>query len=248
MPTAALAKALADAARLAKAHHLRAGIAVLDTRTGRCDEAGASTEMFATASVVKVMIAAYLLINHRMTGQTARLAYSMITRSDDDAANVLWGLAGGPSLEPWIAAHYGIKNLGAPNNRPNLWGNTHVTARGLVRLYAELRVDPAVWPWLGHAMHHATRVADDGTDQFFGLPAAASTAAIKQGWASGSADNYADAVINTTGFVDHDRYAVAILTEGAGNNDTSDPQGFNPGQATVVTAMARLIVASLSQV
>ena len=236
---------LRQAASLAAAHQLRAGIAVLDTRTGRYYRAGAADEPFATGSVVKVMIAAYLLSTGQLTGSAADLAYSMITRSDDDAANVLWGKARGPSLEPWIAAHYGIEGLGAPNSRQNVWGNTHVTARGLVQLYAKLEADPMVWPWLGAAMHHVTRVAKDGTDQSFGLSAAAPGAAVKQGWASGSADNDADAVVNTTGLVVGDRYAVAILTEGLGNNDSSDAQGFNAGQASVVTAMARQIIPAL---
>jgi hypothetical protein len=142
--------------------------------------------IFATASVVKVMIAAYLLFNHEMIGQTADLAYSMITLSDDDAANVLWGQAGGPALEPWIAAHYGIAKLGAPNTRLGRWGNTHVTPQGLVQLYTKLKADRAVWPWLGNAMHHASKIAKDGTDQFFGIPAATAGAAVKQGWADGS--------------------------------------------------------------
>ncbi|HZE49220.1 MAG TPA: serine hydrolase [Jatrophihabitantaceae bacterium] len=236
---------LARAAYTAAAHDLRAGIAVLDLRSGRFYGSGETDGLFGTGSVVKVMIAARLLIDHELTGATADLAYSMITRSDDDAANVLWGKVGGPSLEPWIAAHYGISRLGAPNTRPGRWGNTHVTPRGLVQLYAKLRTDPTVWPWLGDAMRHASRIAKDGTDQFFGIPAAISGAAVKQGWADGSADNPADAIVNTTGFVDHDRYAVAILTEGNANNDGSDDQGFNADQAAVVTTMARLVCAAI---
>ena len=240
-----LTDGLARAARTAAADDLRAGIAVLDLESGRFYGSGQTDGLFGTASVVKAMIAARLLLDRELTGATADRAYSMITRSDDDAANVLWGQAGGPSLEPWIAAHYGISGLGAPNARPGRWGNTHVTPRGLVQLYAKLKADPAVWPWLGDAMRHANRIAKDGTDQFFGLPAAISGAAVKQGWADGSADNPADAVVNTTGFVDHDRYAVAILTEGNANNDRSDDQGFNASQAAVVTTMARLICAAI---
>lgn len=234
-----LAEPVTRAARIAADNGLRAGVAVLDIRTGRFYGAGEVDAQFATASVVKVLIAAYLLANHEMTGPTADLAYSMITRSDDDAADVLWIKAGGPALEPWVARHYGIPDLGSPNSIPGRWGNTHVTPRGLVELYAKLRSDPDVWPWLGRAMRHATRIAKDGTDQFFGLPAIAPGAAVKQGWALGSADNPADAVIDTTGYLDRDRYAVAILTEGRDNNGTTDRRGFNPAQAAAVTAMAR---------
>lgn len=240
-PPAELAEALARAARLAAEHGLRAGIAVLDLRSGRYLGAGQADAQFGTGSVVKVLIAAYLLANHQMTGPTADLAYSMIIRSDDDAANVLWEQVGGPAIEPWIAEHYGLPDLGSPNVIPNRWGNTHVTPRGLVQLYAKLRTDPDVWPWLGDAMHHATRIAKDGTDQFFGLPAVAPDAAVKQGWGSGSADEDGAATVNSTGYLDHDRYAVAILTEGSGNNDTTDARGYNAAQASVVTEMAQLL-------
>jgi beta-lactamase family protein len=244
-PTIRLSVPLDRAAAIATTSGLRAGIAVLDIRTGRIYSAGDVDAPFGTASVVKVLIAADLLAHHEMTGSTADLAYSMITRSDDDAANALWIRVGGPALEPWIAKHYGISGLGSPNSIPGRWGNTHVTPRGLVRLYAKLRADPAVWPWLGRAMHHAARVAKDGTDQFFGLPAAFPGAAIKQGWASGSADSPADAVINTTGYLDHDRYAVAILTEGRDNNGTTDGRGFNAPEAAAVTAMAKQLAGAI---
>jgi hypothetical protein len=236
-----LAEALDQAARLAADQGLRAGIAVLDLRSGRCLTAGRADDEFGTASVVKVLIAAYLLANHELIGSTADLAYSMITRSDDDAANILWAMVGGPAIEPWIERHYGLTGLGSPNGIPGRWGNTHVTPRGLVQLYGALRNDPAVWPWLGDAMHHANRIAKDGTDQFFGLPALDPGAAVKQGWGSGSADRDGAATVNTTGYLDHDRYAVAILTEGVDNNDTTDARGYNAAQASVVTAMARLL-------
>jgi hypothetical protein len=236
-----LRQALAQAAALAAEHGVRAGIAVLDLRSGRLLGAGQATAEFGTASVVKVLIAAYLLANHRLSGATADLAYSMITRSDDDAANLLWEQAGGPLVEPWIEQHYGLPGLGSPNAIPGRWGNTHVTPTGLVRLYAKLRLDPDVWPWLSRAMHHATRIAKDGTDQFFGLPAIAPGAAVKQGWGSGSADADGAATVNSTGYLDHDRYAVAILTEGAHNDDTTDARGYNAAQASLVTSMARML-------
>ncbi len=246
---AAPAKAAADeinwsvlvpaAASIGSHAGLRAGVAVLDTVTGAAYSAG-DTGLFGTASVVKVMIAAYLLDNGKMTGGTAALAYSMITRSDDDAANVLWGEAGAAGLEPWIQAHYDVPDLGSANGIPGRWGNTHVTAAGLAELYAKLKADPMVWPWLGNAMHHIQPIAKDGTEQGgFGIPAVVSAAAVKQGWADGSADDPDDAVINTTGFVDNDRYIVVVLTEGHHNNSGDDSRGFNGAEAAVVTSMVR---------
>jgi hypothetical protein len=244
-PTAGLdasfGRAVAAAEAYARAHGVRAGVAVLDLRTGAY--AGANDDaLFGTGSVVKVMIAARLLAGGQLHGETEALAYQMITRSDDDAANQLWPLAGGPELIDWIAAHYDIPYLGTPNSHPGYWGNTHVTARGLVQLYRAIAADPHVGPWLLDAMQHAQRVAADGTDQFFGIPSATHDFAIKQGWGSRSADDWDDAVVNSTGYVGGGRYAVAILTEGHDNNAGDDSRGYNAEQADVVSAMARIML------
>ncbi len=227
------------AARVGAADGLRTAVAVVDTATGACYTAGDTHGLFATASVVKVMIAAYLLDTGQMSGDAADLAYSMITRSDDDAANTLWSQAGAAGLEPWIESHYRLPGLGSANEIPGRWGNTHVTAAGLALLYAKLKADPAVWPWLGNAMHHMRRIAKDGTDQAFGIAAIAKTAAVKQGWAAGSADDPDDAVVNTTGYVAANRYAVVVLTEGRHNNAEDGNRSFNAAQAATVTAMTR---------
>jgi hypothetical protein len=227
---------VAAAARTGTAHGLRVGVAIVDTATDACYTAGNTDGLFATASVVKVMIAACLLDTDQMTADTGALAYSMITRSDDDAADRLWSWAGAAALEPWIEDHYKSPGLGSPNDIPGRWGNTHVTAAGLAQLYAKLKRDPDVWPWLRDAMHHMQRVAKDGTDQRFGIPAVSPGAAVKQGWAAASADDPGDSVVNSTGYVDQDRYAVVLLTEG---RKAVDGGSFNPAQAATVTDMTR---------
>lgn len=229
------------AADVGTRHGLRAGVAVMDTLTGGCIVAGEVDGLFATASVVKVLIAARLLSSGQMDGDTARLAYRMIIYSDDDAANVLWSRSGADNLEPWAAEHYGLPNLGSPNAIAGRWGNTHVRPAALARLYAALKADPAVWPWLGDAMHQMRPTAKDGTNQVFGIAAADKGAAIKQGWANGSADDPDDAVVNSTGYLGSDRYVVIILTEGNHNNDGDDARGFNADQAAVVTEMVGVL-------
>jgi hypothetical protein len=219
---------------------------VLDTATGACLVAGDTEGTFATASVVKVMIAARLLTDGNMTGQTAELANSMISVSDDAAANELWQQAGGRRLEPWIEKHYGLPELGSPNAIPGRWGNTHVTALGLAQLYAALQEDPVVWPWLGAALHDMQARAQDGTDQMFGLPVVSTAAAVKQGWGNGSADDPDNAVVNSTGYVTGDRYVVVLLTEGDGNVSGCDSRGFHAGQAAIVTSMAEELLPSLT--
>jgi len=233
----ALSGAVTAAAALGEQQGLRTAVAVLDVRSGGCVLAGDDGDSFATASVVKVMIAARLLVTGALTGPTADAAWAMITRSDDDAANQLWVQAGGPELEPWIEEHYGLSDLGSPNDIPGRWGNTHVSALGLAQLYRELVADPAVWPWLEQALHSMAGTAADGTDQRFGLAAVAPGAAVKQGWAGGSADDPQNAVVNSTGLVAGDRYAVVVLTEGRGNVAGCDSRGFQPDQAAVLTQM-----------
>ncbi|MGY1733801.1 serine hydrolase [Geodermatophilus sp. SYSU D01045] len=240
------AAAVGAAARTGAEAGLRVGVAVLDTASGACLVAGDRSGEFATASVVKVMVAARLLTEGAMTGETEVLARAMVSLSDDAAANVLWERAGGPDLEPWIEEHYDLPELGSPNGIVGRWGNTHVTALGLARLYAALRADAVVWPWLGAALHDVRAEAADGTDQGFGLQAVAPGAAVKQGWANGSADDAGDAVVNSTGLLAGDRYVVVLLTEGDGNVSGCDGRGFHAGQAAVVTAMAQQLVPSLT--
>ncbi|MGZ4559400.1 MAG: serine hydrolase [Mycobacteriaceae bacterium] len=192
----------------------QAAIAVYDTETGTYTAAGNTDELYSSASVVKVFIATDLLLTGQMTGDTASLAYKMVTASDDDAADSLYGLVGGDSVITTIADHYGITNLGSPPADTGQWGETTITADGLVHLYAKLKADPKVWPWLSVAMSNTTQVGTDGTDQYFGIPSATQDWAVKQGWMTGLGPG---STYNSTGYVENDRYAIAILTFGSAN-------------------------------
>jgi hypothetical protein len=83
----------------------------------------------------------------------------------------------------------------------------------MVYLYAAIANDPVVGPWLMNAMANAAQYGSDGTYQFFGIPSATTGFAVKQGWGDDGTDS-PNAVFNTTGYVDDDQYAVAILTDG----------------------------------
>lgn len=206
--------ALAAAARYARSQGYHIGIAVLDTRTRTSYGSGDDTGTFASESVVKAMIAARLLVQGRMSGSTARRAWKMITQSDDGIATSFYPSVGGDGLINWVKRHYHVPNLGSPPSSPGWWGNTHITPRGLVTFYARVKRDPTVGPWLLRAMHHARRYGSDGTYQFFGLPSATTGAAVKQGWGCDYASGCDTADFNTTGYVNHDRYAVAVLARG----------------------------------
>jgi len=190
----------------------RAAVAVDDTATGAYTAAGDADGQYSSASVIKVLVATDLLLTGQMSGDTASTAYQMIAASDDDDADALYGLVGGDSVITTIAAHYGIPNLGSPPADTGQWGETKITADGLVHVYAKLKADPQVWPWLSDAMSNATRRGTDGTDQFFGIPSAAADWAVKQGWMTGLGPG---STYDSTGYVDGNRYAVVILTYGS---------------------------------
>ena len=225
-----------SAAQIASAAGYRTGIAVLDLQTGVYDGAGQDTAAFASESVAKIFIATELLLTGQMTGTTETTAFQMITQSDDNDADALYGLAGGDDVVNLVAAHYDLPSLGTAPSQPGWWGNTEINAKAMVYLYAAIARDPVVGPWLMNAMANATEYGADGTYQFFGLPSATTGAAIKQGWGD-DGDDSPDAVFNTTGFVNGDTYAVAILTDGSpstygtqiSNMLTSEAKALMPG-------------------
>ena len=200
------------AAILAAENDANVAVAVLDTQTGKFYGSAADDTQFPAESVVKVLIAANLLATGQMSGDTEQMAYQMITESDDDDADALWGTVGGPEVISWAQARYGIADLGAAPTQFGWWGNTKFTARGLVELYAAIRADPVVGPWLIDAMSHMAATADDGTDQDFGLAGQTTVGAFKQGW-GGDDDADNSEQLNSTGLLDGNRYAVAILVQ-----------------------------------
>lgn len=228
---AGVASNAANAVNYASAHGYRSAIGVMDTQTGTFWGGGSYNSQFASESVMKVFIATRLLMTNQMSGWNETTAYKMITQSDDASTDALYGRVGGDSVITWIKQALNIPNLGSPPLRSGWWGGTQISAQGMASFYRAVRNRPAVWSWLGNAMHHATQYGSDGTYQFFGLPSATTAAAIKQGW---GADNAAgQPAFNSTGVVNGDRYAVVILTQGG---------SYGTPIANMVTAQARLLM------
>ena len=225
----------------------RVDIAVADLASGKTWRAGDSGT-FGTASVVKTMVATAMLLSGAMHGPDADEAYRMITRSDDEACTDLWTRFGAEQIIGSLGAHY-QRHFGEPNKRVEYWGNTQVTASSLVSFYRAVAHDPAVAPWLFDAMAHTTRIAADGTHQYFGIPAAGGGHTVKQGWGTASAgDGFGDnATVNSTGIVTigKHRYAVAILTEGRHNVPNTDDHGYDHIQGQLVTSIARIVLDAL---
>lgn len=224
----------------ASAHSVRSSVSVLDLRTGRYWGAGNGDAYYGAASVMKLFVATKLLALGQMYGTTATLAWSMITRSDSKALIALLPKVGGTAVINWVKARYGLPRLGYPPlaSRDWCWGNTHISARGLVQYYGKMRADRRVGPWLLNALHHYTTYDSDGVNQTFGLPSATTGAAVKQGEGHCSSDSNGS-IVNTTGIVGGDRYAVAILTD---SHICCDAGGYNGNLAAIVTHMARTVL------
>lgn len=218
---------------------VKAGIAVLDTKTGELIGNSSRRTEFASESVIKVMIAVRLIKQGRMHGSTSTRAKRMIACSNDGIANSFYGSVGGDGLLSWTKSKYKVPTLGRGPIRGGWWGSNRITAEGMVRLYAKLKADRQVWPWLYKAMRAHTTRGCDGFYQGFGLPQAASSVAVKQGWGSDYSYRTPNASMNSTGFVGGGRYAIAILARGKastygsrlGNAITGMAKRLLPGRA-----------------
>lgn len=181
-----------------------------------------------------MLLAANLLATGQMSGEVAAEAHQMITASDDGCADDLYELAGGDEVTAWAAARYDVPALGEPPaNGAGQWGSTPVSAVGMARFLAAAANDPAVGPWLVATMKQVDPVAADGTNQLFGLKAAAPAAAVKQGW-GGDVPGMDAETAPSIGYVDG-RYAVAIYT-------LHEPQVDQSAAEEMVTAQAKLLL------
>lgn len=232
LPVSAITQAVTDAYTIGAERTLSAAVAVLDLQSSTLYGAGDIDELYASASLVKVFIAARLLVDRHADDPAVRdLMWTMITDSDDDAGSHLYRLAGAEELVPWIAQRYGITGI-APADQPGLWGLTRVSARAIVTFYAAVIRDPVVAPWLLEAMSQTQPYGSDGFFQHFGLPAASASWRVKQGWMC-CLENLTR--MHSTGYIDKDRYAVALLAAGS-------PRMYGDDGARTLTLMARALL------
>ncbi len=241
-PRASVLAALTAARRYAAARGVTATAAVRDTRTEVTYAGPRAGEYFGSASVVKVFVATELLLTGQMHGRVARLATRMIEASDNDAYDALAPKVGGLDVINRVARHYGLDDLGRPPPKSKrwCWGNTQISALGMVDFYAHIKGDPRVGPWLLRAMHHFHHRSSGGDDQTFGWPKADPGAAVKQGWGDCSS-NTDGTEVNSTGTVDNDRFTVAILS----NSKAFHGRSWLSRQGAIVSAMAEMIYAAL---
>jgi len=208
---------------------LRAGIAVLDLRSGRYFGAGQADAQFAPALVVKVLIAATCSPNHEMTGPTADLAYSMITRSDDEAGNALWEQVGRAGDRAVDRAALRPDRSRLAQRDPRTMGQY---ARHAARIGAAVRGAAERSGGLAVARErdaHAVRVAKDAPTPVLRAAAASTRRGRQAGWGSGSADEDGAATVNSTGYLDPRSVRRCHPHRGLRpNNDTTDARGTTP--------------------
>jgi hypothetical protein len=229
---AAANAALASALAYAQNRGERAAIAVYDRLSGQTFGAGDTTAQFQSASVVKTFIVAQLFWSGQMSDPDIEArAYQMITQSDDDDADALYGLVGYDDLSSIVSAKLGLTGL-APPTLSGSWGSTFITASAMISFYQAVFADPSIGPWLSDAMAHTTQTAADGTDQYFGIPSATTGWAVKQGWVC--CENSV-AGVNSTGLVDSGRFIVVILTQGS-------PSQYLDYLTDTITTMAQAVL------
>lgn len=229
------------AVQYAQSRGWRSGIAVVDLNTGETTLAGDATGRFRAESTMKLFVAARLLAEGKVTPGADADLRRMITHSDDEIANALYGSVGGDALVYWIAAQYKLDDLGGPPARgPGMWGSTLVTPAGMANFLAKAYKDPKVGPWLVAAMSQMSPVAADGTNQVMGLRVADQGAAVKQGWGGDNADPLDVTGTPSVGYVDRERFAVAIYTSRMPETPLREAQDIVTAQALLLMPEKRM--------
>lgn len=224
VPTAA---GLREAWRFARARGGQVSIAVVDT-DGRL-RAHDGSRAYISASVVKAMLLAAELrrldrASLALDAGTQGLLRSMVTSSDNDAADSIYGRVGDQGLLE-VANAVGMRRFSVAG----YWGNAQVTAADMARLFA--RLDRVVSR--RHRRVALALLAGVVPDQRWGVPAAAKgwTAHFKGGWrTTGRGQLVHQAALLRRG---DRRLAVAVLT------DAQPSQAY--GRDTVRGVTARLL-------
>ncbi|WNO75598.1 MULTISPECIES: serine hydrolase [unclassified Streptomyces] len=229
---ASLARALEPVA-------LRSGaslsVAVLDTASG--DTAVHGREAYDTASIVKVGILAALLLRAQDDGRTPTAeertrAAAMIRLSDNDAATALFTAVGGAAGLDAAHARLGLTETAAEA----AWGLTRTTARDQLALLRAVFGTDSVLNEDSRSLVRAL-MADIAADQDWGVSAAGTGWALKNGWMPRTATGLWD--VNSIGRVSVGGRVLLIAVLSAGH-------ATKEAGIAVVEAAARAAVGALS--
>jgi hypothetical protein len=193
------------------------GFVLYDRQSGKVLASLEADQPYYTASVVKLLIAIDEV--HDDTTGTWALPDAdavedltdMLAGSNDGIASALWEQNGGTTIVTRTAALIGLSHTTPPTD-PTQWGMAKMSAADVVSVYSYLEdsvPDEVASPLLA-ALGDARNPADDGWDQYFGIPDGLPGMSwqIKQGWMI----LRTALVLNTTGVVGG-RYVVVLLTQ-----------------------------------
>jgi len=193
------------------------GFVLYDRETGEQLAAINEDKAYYTASVVKLLIAIDEV--HQDDSGTWELPdadtvddlSNMLSGSNDGLASAFWGQNGGVSIVTRTAELIGLEHTTPPTD-PGQWGMTKTSADDIVTVYQYLEdtIPDSVAQPLLTALANARNPADDGWNQYFGIPEGlpGTSWMIKQGWMILKSA----LVLNTTGIVDS-RFVVVLLTQ-----------------------------------
>ncbi|MEU9952162.1 serine hydrolase [Streptomyces sp. NPDC047939] len=191
-------------------------VAVLDGAGGTRAVYGGEDATYDTASIVKVDILAALLLRAQDEGRVLTAgerahAVAMIERSDNEAATALLAAVGGASALDAANERLGLTTTTAAQ----AWGLTRTTAADqLTLLEAVFGTDPDTELSQASRTYLRGLMARVEADQQWGVSAAGSTWALKNGWMPRTATGLWN--INSIGQVTADgrTYLVAVLSGG----------------------------------
>ncbi|PXY28743.1 hypothetical protein [Prauserella flavalba] len=215
----------------------RIGLAVHDRLTDSMLTSLNADAQFYTASVVKLLIATEVLreADWQVPGGAEREElHAMLAGSADGVASALWGAYGGTEIDRNVAELMGLTGT-SPPREPGQWELTRMSARDVVTVYEYLddELPRPASDFVLSALADARRVAVDGFDQYFGIPAVLPDGewAVKQGWM----EVRDGLVLNTTGIVGSDqRYIVSLLAHLPGGT------GFAEARTALTAGVAAL--------
>ena len=225
------------AAKVTQAMHevvpdAQVGFTVFDRQNNTVLLSHDADRQFASMSVVKLLIALDALASDSWTAPdeaTRQQLHQMLADSNDGIASNLWAANGGPAIVTRMAGVLGLTGTDPPTNSSR-WGNTLTTPQDVVTVYRYI-TDQVPGPSrdvLLSALTDAQRIAEDGFDQYFGIPVAMPDTpwAIKQGWGTSGSQ----AVMLSTGLVGPGlRYVVVVLASAPTRSYSTVPAAITAG-------------------
>ncbi|TLS45558.1 serine hydrolase [Streptomyces montanus] len=194
----------------------KVSVAVVDLDSGESSAYGDGT--FETASIVKVDILAALLLraqdaDRELTAREKANATVMIKNSDNASATALWNEIG--RAEGLAAANERLGLSETEGGNGPLWGLTQTTAADQLTLLGQVFGDESE---LSEASRTYLRglMEDIAVDQQWGVSAAGSEFALKNGWLPRSTTGLW--VINSIGRVTADGHAYLVAALSNGNS------------------------------